>query len=328
MKAAVYDRYGPPEVLQLKEIEKPVPKDNEVLVKVHATSVHIADTRMRSFTVPAMAWLPFRLFSGIRRPRKKILGIEFAGEIEALGRNVKRFKEGDQVFGSTEPGLGAYAEYICLPETTLLAQKPDKITWEEAAAGPVSSLAALYYLKKAGVQSGKKVLINGASGALGVAAVQLAKYYGAEVTGVCSTGNLNMVRSLGADNVIDYTQEDFTGQSEAYDIIFDAVGKSSFSKCKIALKKGGIYVLSIPTLAIIIQTIWTSKIGSKKAVFGIAKSTAEDIDFIKGLIEVRKLKPVVDRTWPLEQIVEAHSYVDKGHKKGNVVITVGHKSQA
>lgn len=322
MKAAIYEKYGPPEVLRIKEIEKPVPRDNEVLVKIHATSVHIADTRMRSFTVPAMAWLPFRLFSGLRGPRKNILGIEVAGEIEAVGRNVKRFKEGDQVFGSTEPGLGAYAEYVCLPETTLLAQKPDKITWEEAAAGPVSNLAALYYMKRGNIQKGQDVLIYGASGALGIAAVQLARHFGAEVTGVCSTPNLDLVKSLGADKVIDYTKEDFTRNGKTYDIIFDAVGKRSFPQCKRSLKQDGIYFYSVPSLSILFHWLWTSVIGSKKAILGNPKSTIEDLDFLKGLMEAGELKPVIDRIWPLEQIVEAHRYVDKGHKKGNVVITV------
>jgi NADPH:quinone reductase-like Zn-dependent oxidoreductase len=322
MKAFVCTKYGPPDVLQFKEVEKPVPKDNEVLVKIHATSVHIGDWRLRSFTVPPLFRLPFRISVGFRGPRKKILGSELAGEIEAVGKDVKRFKEGDQVFGDAGAILGTYAEYVCLPEKAILAIKPANMTYEESAAGPVSSLAALYFLRRGGIKSGQKVLINGASGALGTAAVQLAKYFEAEVTGVCSTTNLEMVKSLGADMVIDYTKDDFTKIGQAYDIIFDAVGKRSFSQCKGSLKQGGVYLMSVPTLAILLQTLWTSMIGSKKAILGVPKSSLEDLNFLKELIEAGKIKPVIDRTYPLEQIVEAHRYIDKGHKKGNLVITV------
>jgi len=324
MKAVVCTKYGPPEVLELKEVEKPTPKEDEVLVKIHATSVHIGDWRLRSFTIPPLFRLPFRLSVGFRGPRKKILGSELAGEIEAVGKNVKRFKKGDQVFGDAGDVLGTYAEYVCLPEKAILAPKPANMTYEAAAAGPVSTLAALYYLRRGGIQSGQKVLINGASGALGTAAVQLAKYFGAKVTGVCSTVNLDMVISIGADQVIDYTQEDFTKNGQTYDIIFDAVGKRSFSQCKGSLKRGGVYLISVPTLASLLQTLWTSMIGDKKAILGVPKSSIEDLNFLKELIEAGKLKPVIDRTYPLEQIVEAHRYVDKGHKKGNVVITVEH----
>ncbi|UCB42413.1 MAG: NAD(P)-dependent alcohol dehydrogenase [Dehalococcoidales bacterium] len=324
MKAVVCTKYGPPEVLQLREVDKPAPRDNEVLVKIHATSVHIGDWRLRSFTVPPLFQLPFRLSVGFRGPRKKILGEELAGEIEAVGKDVKRFKEGDQVFGDTGAVLGSYAEYICLSEKALLAPKPANLTYKEAAAGPVSTLAALYYLRRAGIQSGQRVLINGASGALGTAAVQLAKHFGAEVTGVCSTTNLELVKSLGADKVIDYTQEDFTKTGQTYDIIFDAVAKKSFSQCKSSLKPGGVFLLSVPTLAILLQMLWTSMIGSKKAILGVPKSSIEDLVFIKELLEAGKIKPVIDRTYPLEQMVEAHRYVENGHKKGNVVITVEH----
>ena len=327
MKAVVCTKYGPPEVLELKEVEKPTPKEDEVLVKIHATSVHIGDWRIRSFTIPPLFRLPFRLSVGFRGPRKKILGSELAGEIEAVGKNVRRFKEGDQVFGDAGDVLGSYAQYLCLPDKAILATKPAGMTYEEAAAGPVSTLAALYYLRKGGIQSGQKVLINGASGALGTAAVQLAKYFAAEVTGVCSTVNLEMVKSIGADKVIDYTKEDFTKNGQTYDIIFDAVGKRSFSQCKGSLKRGGVYLFSVPTLAILLQTLWTSMIGNKKAILGVPKSTSEDLNFLKELMEEGKLKPVIDRTYPLEQIVEAHRYVDKGHKKGNVVITVEHDNK-
>jgi NADPH:quinone reductase-like Zn-dependent oxidoreductase len=327
MKAIVCTKYGPPEVLQLKEIEKPAPKEDEVLVKIHATSVHIGDWRLRSFTVPPLFRLPFRLSVGFRGPRKKILGSELAGEVEAVGKNVNRFTPGDQVFGDAGAVMGTYAEYVCLPEKAILAPKPENFTFEEAAAGPVSTLAALFYLRKGGIQSGQKVLVNGASGALGTAGVQLAKYFGADVTGVCSTVNMELVTSLGADEVIDYTKEDFTKNGQPYDIIFDAVGKKSFSQCKGSLKPGGVYLLSVPTLAILVQTLWTSMVGDKKAILGVPKSTSEDLNFLKELMEAGMLKPVIDRTYPLEQMVEAHRYVDKGHKKGNVVITVGHESE-
>jgi NADPH:quinone reductase-like Zn-dependent oxidoreductase len=322
MKAIVCTKYGPPDVLQLREVEKPVPKDNEVLVKIHATSVHIGDWRLRSFTVPPLFRLPFRISMGFRGPRKKILGEEFAGEIAAVGKAIRRFKEGDQVFGDTGAVLGAYAEYVCLPEKATLATKPAGMTYEEAAAGPVSTLAALYYLRRGGIQSGQKVLINGASGALGTAAVQLAKHFGTEVTAVCSTANLELVKSLGADKIIDYTKEDFTKNGETYDIIFVAAGKRSFSQCKGSLTQRGVFLLSVPTLAILVQTLWTSMIGSKKAILGVPKSSIEDLVFLKELVEAGKIKPVIDRYYPLEQIAEAHRYVEKGHKKGNVVITV------
>jgi NADPH:quinone reductase-like Zn-dependent oxidoreductase len=327
MKAIVCTKYGPPEVLQLKEVEKPTPKDNEVLVKIHATSVHIGDWRLRSFTVPPLFRIPFRLSVGFRGPRKKILGSELAGEIETVGKAVERFKKGDQVFGDAGTVLGTYAEYVCLPEKAILAKKPANMSYEEAAAGPVSTLSALYYLRKAGIQSGQKVLINGASGALGTAAVQLAKHFGAEVTGVCSTTNLALVKSLGADKVIDYTKEDFTRNGHTYDIIFDAVSKKSFSQCKGSLKQGGAYLLSVPTLVFMLQMLRTSLIGNRKAILGDPKSSIEDLVFLKELIEAGKIRSVIDRYYPLEQIVEAHRYVEKGHKKGNVVITVEHNDE-
>jgi NADPH:quinone reductase-like Zn-dependent oxidoreductase len=322
MKAIVCTKYGPPEVLQLKEVEKPIPKDNEVLVKIHATTVTIGDCRMRSAAFPAGLWLLMRIGFGFRGPRKKILGHELAGEIEATGKGVKLFKEGDQVFASTGYGTGAHAEYICLPEEGLLAIRPANLTYEEAAAGPSAALSALCYVRKGRIQSGQEVLINGASGALGTAAVQLARYLGAEVTGVCSTTNLELVKSLGADKVIDYTKEDFTKGGQAYDVILDAVGKSSFSRCRSSLKQRGVYLPSTPTPVHILQMLWTSMVGSKKVVIGVPKNRTEDLIFLKELIEAGKMKAVIDRSYPLEQIVEAHRYVDQGHKKGNVVITV------
>ena len=319
MKAIICTKYGSPDVLQLKEVEKPVPKDNEVLIRIHASTVAAGDIRLRSFTWAPWFWLPGRIMYGLRRPRKKIPGNELSGEIEDIGNDITQFKKGDQIFGITWTISfgGANAEYICLPENEV-AIKPVNMTFEEAAAVPIGCLTALVLLRKGKIQRGQQILIYGASGSVGTFAVQLAKYFGAEVTGICSTTNIEMVKSLGADNVIDYTKEDFTKSSQTYDVIFDTVMKTSFSTCKSSLAPRGVFItVDFPLLT----ALWTSIIGSRKLVFGIANKI-EDLIFLKELIEAWKIKSVIDRCYPLEQTAEAHRYVDKGHKKGNVVITV------
>jgi NADPH:quinone reductase-like Zn-dependent oxidoreductase len=305
MKAIVCTKYGPPEVLQLKEVGKPTPKDNEVLIKIYATTASIVDRRIRGLNVPFWAArIPMRLMLGLTKPRNPILGRYLAGEIETIGKDVKRFQNDGQIYARTGERFGAYAEYICLPEDSVMTLKPINLTYEEAAAIPFGGACALHFLKRIGeIRSGQKVLIYGASGAVGTSAVQLAKYFGAEVTGVCSTSNLELVKSLGADAVIDYTKEDFTKSNELFDLIFDAVGKISYSKSKNVLKPNGKYV-----------SVFTS---------GTAKILTEDFILLKGLVEAGKIKPVIDRVYPLEQTAEAHRYADKGHVKGNVVITVG-----
>ncbi len=328
MKAVVYTKYGPPDVLQLEEVEKPIPGDDEVLIKMYAAAVTTVDCFNRKGD-------PFisRFFTGLIRPKATILGTVFAGEIEAVGKDVKRLREGDQVFAETGVDYGAYAEYVCLPEEGVIAIKPANMTYDEAAAVCEGVLTALPFLRdKANIQSGQKILINGASGSVGTSAVQLAKYFGAEVTGVCSTTNLEMIKSLGADEVIDYTKEDFTKTGRTYDIIFDAVAKSSFSRCKGSLKQSGIYLSTLPTLTIYLQVLWTSKIGSKKAMFAAtglrpSKERTKDLIFIKELIEEGKIKAVIDRRYSMEQMAEAQRYVETGHKKGNVVITVEHNTK-
>jgi NADPH:quinone reductase-like Zn-dependent oxidoreductase len=331
MKAIVYTQYGPPNVLQLKEVEKPTPKDNEILIRVYATSVNIGDIWARNFkeisprkfTMPLAFWLPARMYFGFTKPRINILGNEFAGEVEAVGKDVKRFRKGDQVFGYRGQSMGANAEYLCMREDGLVAIKPANMTYEEAASVPYGALTALNLLRKVNIQPGQKVLINGASGGIGSAAVQLAKYFGAEVTGVCGTPRLEFVKALGADKVIDYTKEDFTKNGETYDLIFDILGKSSFSRCKNSLKQNGRYLLASFKMAQLFQMLWTSMIGDKKVICALSSENPKDLIFIKELVEAGKIKSIIDRCYPLEQIAEAHRYIEKGNKKGNVVLTVG-----
>ena len=328
MKAIVYTKYGPPDVLQLKEVEKPAPKENEILVKVKATTVTVADIRARSFTVPRPVWLVARIALGFRQPKKEILGMELAGEVESVGKDVKRFKEGDQVFAATLAGFGAYAEYKCLPEDGPVSIKPSNITYEESAAIPIGARTALFFLRKANIQRDQKVLVYGASGSVGTYAVQIAKFFGANVTGVCSTKNMELVKSLGADEVIDYTTDDFSSKGETYDVIFDTVGKSSFSGCMKSLKKDGTYI-NLTVLLPGVRMLWTKLTTSKKLILGQnSPETFEALNFLKELVETGKLKVVIDRYYAFEEIVEAHRYVEKGHKKGNVVINVEHNNKS
>ena len=335
MKAAIYTEYGPPDVLHLKEVEKPVPGDKEILVRVHATTVNIGDLWARNFreitpsrfTMPLPFWLPSKMYFGFTRPRINILGSEFAGEVEATGRDVKRLRKGDQVFGYRGQKMGAYAEYLCIPENGLVTLKPINMTFAEAAAIPYGMLTALDLLRKADIQPEQKVLINGASGSIGSAAVQLASFFGAEVTGVCSTPRLEFVKALGADKVLDYTREDFTSNRETYDLIFDILGKSLFSRCEASLKQGGIYLLASFKGKQLTQMLWTSMRGGKKVICALSSEKPEDLVFIKGLVEQGKIKSIIDRRYPLEQTAEAHRYVEQGCKTGSVIIAIENNNQ-
>ena len=330
MKAVVYKEYGPPEVLRLTEVERPAPKDNEILIRVHATSVNIGDIWARNFkaitpskfTMPLPLWLPSRMYFGLTKPKINILGSEFAGQVEAIGKDVKRFRKGDPVFGYRGQRMGANAEYLCMPEDGLVAVKPANMTYEEAATVPYGALTALSLLRKANIQRGQKVLIHGASGGIGSAAVQLAKYFGAEVTGVCGTPRLEFVRALGADKVIDYTREDFSKNGESYDLIFDILGKSSFSRCKNSLKQNGIYLLASFKMKQVFQMLRTSRTDGKKVICTLSSENSEDLEFIKKLVEEGNIKSVIDRCYPLEKTAEAHRYIEQGSRTGSVIITV------
>lgn len=330
MKAIVWTKYGPPEGLQLQELDKPSPKENEVLIRVYATTVTAGDCELRSLNMPLMLGFPMRIYAGLRRPtRLKIIGQELSGEIEAVGKNVTRFKQGDQVFAGTGFGSGSYAEYVCLPEVPgdmdgPLALKPDNMSYEEAATVPTGGMEALHFIRKASIQPGQRVLINGAGGSIGTYGLQLAKYYGAEVTAVDSAGKLDMLRSLGADQVIDYTEEDFTKSGKTYDVIFDVVGKSPYSGSIRSLNEGGFYLIANPSYSKMARGWWTTRRSSKVVITQVASHTTEDLIALKELIEAGKLKSIIDRRYPLEKMAEAHRYVESGAKKGNVVITVAH----
>jgi NADPH:quinone reductase-like Zn-dependent oxidoreductase len=331
MKAVVWTKYGSTDGLQLQEVAKPIPRDNEVLIKVYAATASTPDTELRRLKLPLLFAIPLRLYIGFIKPtRITILGTEFAGEIASAGKDVTRYQPGDQVFGYTGLGMGTYAEYMCLPEKpsalgSVMAKKPVNISYEEAAAVPFGGLEALHSLRKANIQSGQKVLIVGAGGSIGTYAVQLARRYGAEVTGVDKTGKLEMLRSIGADHVIDYTQEDFTKSGQTYDVIFDTVGKSSFSGSLRSLKENGTYLNANPGLFSRVRR--TSKRSSKRVIPWTAGYTANNLLALKELIEAGTIKAIIDRSYPLEQIAEAHRYVETGHKKGNVVITVEQNNQ-
>jgi NADPH:quinone reductase-like Zn-dependent oxidoreductase len=328
MKAIVWTKYGSPDGLQLQEVEKPAPKGNEVLVKIHAATASTADTEFRRLKLPLLFSIPLRLYLGFIKPtRITILGTEFAGEVVSTGQDVIQYQPGDQVFGYTGLNMGTYAEYMCLPEKPtglggVMAKKPANMTYEEAAAVPFSGLEALHSLRKANVRNGQKVLIIGAGGSIGTAAVQLAKYYGAEVTGVDKPGKLEMLRSIGADHVIDYTKEDFTKSGQTYDVILDTAGKSSFSGSLRSLKENGTYLNANPGLLARFRRQGTSKRSSKKVILWTAGYTVDNLLALKELIEAGTIKAIIDRRYPLEQVPEAHRYVDTGQKKGNVVITM------
>ena len=328
MKAIVWTKYGSPDGLQLKDVEKPVPKENEILVKIHATTITAGDCEMRRLELPLGLSFPVRIYAGLLKPKRiPILGQELAGEVEEVGANVSSYKLGDQVFGTTGFGFGAYAEYVCLPEKPddaqgTLAPKPTNLTYEEAAAVPTAGFEALHFLRKADIQPGKKVLIIGAGGSIGTFAIQLAKHFGAEVTGVDSTEKMDMLRSIGATYVIDYTKEDYTKRGESYDLIIDVVGRRGVPRRLRLLKPDGYYFLAYAGLSHILLSLWTSLTSKKKFKIEASSQTKEDLLFIKELIETGKLKTIVDRSFSLEQVPEAHRYVEAGGKKGNVVITV------
>ena len=317
MKAAVYVQYGAPDVLQVKEMEKPMPKDKEVLVRVRATAINSGDVRLRKADPFAV-----RFIFGLMKPEVNILGAVFSGEVESVGKGVKQFKPGDTVFGHTDMRFGSYAEYLCVPEEGSIVPKPASLSHTEAAAIPFGGLAALHFIKNAEVKPGQKVLVVGASGAVGSAAVQLAKSQGAHVTGVCSAANMDLVRSIGADHVIDYTVEDFTRNGETYDVIFDTVRAISVSRSRWSLNKNGIMILSAAGVSEMLQGLWISLKSSVRVLTGVIRHTTADIDYLRNLIETGKYKPVVDKTYALDQIAEAHAYVERGHKKGNVAIAV------
>jgi NADPH:quinone reductase-like Zn-dependent oxidoreductase len=327
LKAILHTQYGPPDLLQLKEVETPTPKDNEVLIAIHATTVSTGDCNVRNFTFVTKSMLPIaKLIFGIRKPRQaRVLGTELAGEVERVGKDVTRFKTGDRVVASTGAAGGGHAQYACLPETAAVAIKPDSLSWEQAVAIPFGANTALYFLRDLGrIRAGQDLLIIGASGAIGSAGVQLAKHFGASVTGVCSGANVELVKSLGADSVIDYTREDFTEGVHTYDFIFDVVGAMTFDRCRRSLNPNGVFLQNVIELSDIGRMLWSSITGGKKIKGGVALGNMANLGLITALAEAETLRPVIDRSYPLERIAEAFKYVEQGHKKGNVVITVTH----
>lgn len=322
MKAIMYERYGPPEVLKFTEIPKPSPREREVLIRVHATTVTSGDWRARSLDVPKGFWLFARLAIGVFGPRQPILGTELSGEIESIGRGVTKFKVGEPVFAFPGLRFGSYAEFKIMPEDGVLAPKPTSLSYEEAAALSFGGTTALWFLRRAKIQKGDAVLINGASGGVGTAAVQLAKHFGAEVTGVCSAHNLELVKSLGADKVIDYTHEDFTKNGETYDLIMDTAGTAGFARSRGSLKEGGRLLLVLGLPPDMLRAPGVALTTSKRIVSGSSRAEAQDLRFLASLAKSGQFKPVIDRRYPFDRIVEAHRYVDTGHKRGNVVITL------
>ena len=335
MKAIVYEEYGSPEVLKIKEIEKPVPKDNEILIRIHATSINYGDLIARNFknisprqfNMAMPLWLSARIMFGWSKPKKKILGSEFAGQVEETGKSVKKFKKGDPVFGYVGQKMGTNTEFMCIPENGTVAIKPSNLSFEEASVIPYGALMAMEHLSKANIQKGQKVLVNGASGSIGSAGVQLAKYHGGEITGVCGSLRLKFVKSLGADKVIDYTKEDFTRNNEMYDLIYDILGKSKFENCKNSLTGNGIYLIASFKMKQIFQMFWTKLSGSsKKVICALAVDKTENLITIKNLVESGHIRAIVDKSFPMDKIVEAHRYAEEGEKKGSIVLTYGFES--
>ncbi len=325
MNAIVCTRYGPPDVLQLRDVEKPAPKDNEVLIRVRATTVSAADCELRRFDFPSWVWLPIRLAFGIRRPRQPVLGQELAGHVDSVGKDVRSLRKGDRVFAATGIGLGAYAEYVCLgenPQTGAITTMPASLSYEEAAAIPYGGGEASEFLRKADVRSGQRVLVNGAGGSFGTYAVQLAKVLGAHVTAVDSAPKLEMLLTIGADRVIDYAQEDFTDSPRTYDVIFDVVRDTPSGRMVKMLTDNGCLLMANPGFLQFCRALWASRGSKKRVVFGVSGTTSEDLADLRGLVEAGKLRPVIDRCFPLEQMVEAHTYAETGQKQGNIVITV------
>ncbi len=322
MKAIVSTAYGPPEVLQLKEVNKPIPADNEVLIRIHATTVTAGDCEVRSFRIPLWLWLPVRLFMGIFKPRIRILGQELAGEVEMVGSQVTRFKPGDKVFAPTDMKMGAYAEYISLPESHALSKIPRTLTFDEAVTLPVGGVNAQHFLRKANIVAGNKILINGAGGSIGTYAVQIAKSLGAEVTVVDRAEKLEMLRSLGADHAIDFNKEDFTTLGNRYDVIFDVAGTSPYARSVRSLDQGGWYLHANPNLTLMVRSLWTSMTTNKRVYTGMADGQTEDLDQLARMAEAGTIRAVIDRKFRLEEMVEAHRYVEEGRKIGNVVVVV------